>query len=134
MTLEARFVDFKNDYSDLCDWWASWDWPALPISSLSTTGIIVENNGEKICAAFLYRTDSDICSPEWFISNRYASKEARKGAVEFLIDALETEAKRQGFKFMFASVVDESNILKKLLDKGFSKRLEKQMVNIVKVL
>ena len=132
--MKVRYVDFAEDYNDLCEWWIQWDWPAVPVDSLPNTGLIVENEGVKICAAFIYRTDSDICSPEWYISNKEAPRELRKGAIEFLIEAVAKEAKAQGFKKMFMSVEPNGPLLDKLLGNGFDKRVETKMVNMVKVL
>src|SRR5688572_16264398 len=77
----------EQDYPMVCQWWDDWKWPRIPESSLPQVGVVVENEGSPVCAAWIYRTDSDTCLVEWFISDRTASKERRKGTIEHLIGA-----------------------------------------------
>jgi hypothetical protein len=120
-----------SDYEMVCGWWKSWGWPSIPLSTLSKTGIIVENE-VPVCAAWVYQTDSDTCLIEWFISNKSATKAQRAGCLEVLIDACKDIAKTMGYAKAFCSVRNQ-NLIKKLEAAGIHAG-EDNMVNMVGVL
>ena len=121
-----RYTD--ADYPTVSKWWESWGWPVLPASSLPELGIIVENE-VPICAAWIYRTDSDLCWIEWFISNKEATKEQRAGCVDELIRACSITAKEMGFRIAFVSV-KQPNLMKRLEHSGFEKT-DTNMTNFI---
>ena len=122
-----------QDYDMLCEWWGAWEWPALPMSFLPETGIIVSNGGEDVAAAFLYKTDSCVCWAENFVSNKDAKRENRKGSIEYLIEVLTKEAKESGFSLMMSSI-QHKGLIDKLIKGGYNSEYESNMSNLVKVL
>lgn len=121
-----------EDYEMVCGWWDMWDWPNIPLESLPQTGFIVENEGVETYAAFLYRTDSDICWLEWFVGNKKASKKQREGCLEFLLEKSADFAREAGFKKIFCSVMN-SSLMAKMEKVGFVKT-ETNMTNYIGVL
>jgi len=120
--MKSRLFDFVLDYSDICQWWLGWRGWDTPVKSecLPQTGIIVENNGEKLCSCFIYRTDSAWCVINWFLMNPKAKKENRKGCIEFLIKAATKKAKDMGFKYVDV-MVDKESVIKKLEKEGYKR-------------
>lgn len=121
------------DHPMVAKWWESWGWDVLPELALPTTGIVVSNEGEDIAVAFLYKTDSCICWAEHFVVSKEASRQARKGGVDFLIKTMMEEAKRQGFIMMMASM-QHKGLIGKMLDAGCDENTEINMTNLIKVL
>lgn len=112
----VRFYE-KSDYPMVCEWWKQWGWPAIPESTLPEVGVIYENE-VPVCAAWIYRTDSDTCLIEWFISNKSATKAQRTGAIEGLVDACKHIAKQMGFSKAFCSIRNQ-HLIKKMEGRGF---------------
>jgi hypothetical protein len=94
--------------------------------------LIAVNGKEDIYAAFLYKTDSDICWFDWFVGNKEAKKENRKGGLNFLIKEGATIAKQMGFSKVFCSVRHES-VTKALSTEGFIET-DKNMTNFVGII
>ena len=119
-----------SDYPMVCKWWESWGWPAIQLGDLPETGLIVSNGGVDIYAAFLYKTDSNICWFDWFVGNKEATKEQRAGGLEFLVEGGRALAETMGYKKLFSSVRAPS-VMNALEKCGFSK--EHSMTNFVGV-
>ena len=130
--MEYRYYQ-ATDHLMIAKWWESWGWDVLPEMALPTTGIIVTNEGEDIAAVFLYKTDSCVCWAEHFVVNKGASREARKGGIDFLIKTVMEEAKSQGFAIMMASM-QHDGLIAKMIDAGCDENTETNMTNLVKVL
>lgn len=99
--MRIKLFDAEKDYSDLCSWWKAQNWPSIERDFLSKTGIIVENDKDKLCAGFLYTTDSSFAIMEFIIGNPEVPKDERGKALDMLINELSKEAKKQGFKALF---------------------------------
>ena len=110
------------DYRMVCKWWKAWEWDCLPESSLPQTGAIASDGKHDICAAWLYRTDSDLALLEWFISNKDAL-ENRKEAITAVIDYLCEQAHRMGVRTVI-SLAQNQHLLKALERQGFSGKRE----------
>lgn len=107
------------DYSTLSKWWKDWGWEVPPKDFLpenGTGGIMVEKEGEPICAGFIYFTNSKICWSEFVISNMKASGKDRGLGVKKLLTAINDIARNKGFKYVYTIVADGSlyNTYKKL--------------------
>lgn len=133
--LQARAYS-DADYECLASWWEAWGWPALPKEALPEIGVVVESiDGEskrKICAGFVYKTDSTLCWIEWIISDKNYRESDRKEAMLLLIKSLTQAAKELGYKVAFTSVVSK-HLIEKYKSMGFSVDSE-GMTNLTKVL
>lgn len=130
--MEYRYYK-SEDHPMIAKWWEAWGWAVLPPVALPATGIIVSNRGEDVAAVFLYKTDSCVCWAEHFVVNKAASREARKGGVDFLIKAVMDEAKMQGFMMMMSSM-QHTGLISKMIEAGCDENSETNMTNLVKVL
>ena len=94
-----------SDWDVLVAWWTWWRWAIMPKDFLpdnGTGGIMIEKNGERVAAGFLYKTNSNVIILEWIVSNpNYKSKD-RKLAIELLITEAENKTKQLGCKYMFS--------------------------------
>jgi hypothetical protein len=106
------------DYPIVESWWKDWGWPPVHQSSLSETGVIVSNGGLDIAAVWLYKTDSDMALIEWFIANKKAPRELRKGCIEGLSDEVARLAKEFGYLTMTCCISNPS-LINKLESTGF---------------
>ena len=82
----------ENDYSDfLVKWWKDNRFPVPPIDFLPNNGkdgivVINKDTNEKICAGFIYITNSEVAWLEFPVANfEIKNRELRKQAIEFLI-------------------------------------------------
>lgn len=73
-------------------------WPAFAFAFLPRFGFVVDG----IVAGFLYRTDSAVCYLDSFISDPKSDRDARRAALDLLIDALKAEAKELKFTAIVA--------------------------------
>lgn len=121
-----------DDYNSIKHWWKEWGWKEIPASSLSKDGIIVSKDGVDLYACWIYYTGTDIGLLEWFISNKSAPKELKKGGLEYLISVCETIMKYNGVKAIYHMTNNES--LLNTLDKSGFKRTDKNCTQTVKII
>lgn len=92
----------------------------IPLSQLSTRGIVVEENGQKFCAGWVYVTDSKLGWLEWVVTNPESSIKRRKAGLEALVAEALKLATALGIENLFASVSNK-NLIKLYLSQGFIK-------------
>lgn len=126
MAFDLRAV-IPDDYPVVCDWWKAWRWPAVPRDFLSDRGLMVEEGGIPLCAAWIFTTNSPLAYVDWYVSNPNVR---RPGAVEFLLEACAEEVARVGYKFIYSSVRNP-HLLKKMERAGFFVG-DREMVNLIR--
>lgn len=123
----------KTDNYDLfCKWWEAWGWASIPFEFLPDDGVVVSYDGDKVCAAFLYKTDTPICWAENYISDPRADREIRDEALNLLIQALSEKAKDAGFVVMMSAI--KHNILGRRLEKNGFQMADQNLTSYIKVL
>lgn len=131
--LNIEYFEPENHYETICKWWTDYKWTQLPLEALPKTGIVVKYDNDMVCAGFLYKTDSCIAWPEFFVSNpHFREKGFREAALTMLLKKLLEAAKESGFKICFSSV-NNYRLRKRLKDVGFE-LLESNMCNMIKAL
>lgn len=61
-----------EDYPELATWFHARQWQRAPqLNHLPRTGWVAEKNGEKLAAAWLYITNSDMALLEWSVTNPF---------------------------------------------------------------
>jgi len=120
--MQATYFSFKEDYYDIVEWWHGWKWKDVPKpSTLPATGIIIKNNGKKICNCFIYKTDSDWVIISWVLINPKATKQERTGCLEFMIKIATEECEKLGFKLIDVMIDNKVNFIQKLEEQGYIK-------------
>ena len=131
--MKFRYLDFLKDYEELLSWWNHYKWDVPPsLELLPSIGFVVERDGKKICACFLYTSNSILCMIDWFIANPFTTREERKGALDFMINEAAREAKDMGFKVSF-NWIENKNLLNRLLKNGY-KVNERNRINVIREL
>ena len=97
-----------NDYDDiLVKWWQGWglDAPARDfLPDDATSGLIVFDGDEPVCAGFIYTMNAKVTWVEWIISSRtYRKKPERKECLDLLIYTLTQVCKIKGAKYVFSN-------------------------------
>jgi hypothetical protein len=128
MELISRPLE-KTDYPALKTWWTLHSWPAVPQEALPKNGLIIEHLGQRICAGFIYSTDSSIAWLEYIISNPLCDKLIRDKALDLLISGLIELAKSLGKTVVFTSVKHPS-LIKRYAAHG-AIETENNMTNMV---
>jgi hypothetical protein len=119
-------------YELLCEWWKDHNWPNISLESLPTTGYIIEKNETKVCAGFLYKSDSNITWLEFIISNKKCNYETKQEGLDLLIKTLCDEAKKDGYSIVFTSC-SHNGLIEKYSNNGF-KKTDINMTNMMRVL
>lgn len=118
--VKIRDFRFEEDYEDLCDWWEKAGSFAPHPEHLPKTRLIAyeEKTGDKICAGFLYNTDSAICIFEFFVSNPDLKKDIRDLGLNTLIAKIISLAKEKEYGMIYTST-SIPKFVKRLEDQGF---------------
>jgi hypothetical protein len=119
------------DYAHVSAWWQAQNWPVIPQEMLPSTGLIVESEGEKLAAGFLYKTDSKIAWLEFLVGNPESDKMKRRQALDALIQGLCDEARESGFTRIFTSA-QHPGLIERYKGHGFMET-DKNMTNLVRV-
>jgi hypothetical protein len=119
----------SEDYVALKAWWAIHKWDPMPPESLPKNGLIVEHLNQRICAGFIYSTDSNIAWLEFVISNPLCDKLIRDKALDLLILSLIDLAKSLGKEIIFTSLNHPALI--KRYEKHGATKAEENMTNMV---
>jgi hypothetical protein len=97
-----------SDYDDiLVKWWNDWGLDAPTRDFLpddATSGLIVFDGDDPVCAGFIYTMNAKVTWVEWIISSRtYRKKPERKECLDLLIYTLTQVCKIKGAKYVFSN-------------------------------
>lgn len=84
----------------LDSWWSAQGWPAIPLTHLPATGIIVD----ECAAGFLYKTDSQFALLEFVVGDPAVDKTRRQAAVDRVVECLTFMAGEAGYTAIFATI------------------------------
>ena len=108
----------KTDYQDLCNWWVGHGWSAIP-EHILPFGLIVEKDGKKLAAGFLYIAgNAPVAYLEYIVSNPENNGTESYRAIDLLMEELMKMVKYNMIQACFARI--HQNSLAKLYEKhGF---------------
>lgn len=129
MSMEIRKFEPDQDYEEVASWWKAHKWPAIPLDMLPKTGFIVEEPRGKMCAGWLYKTDSKIAWIEFIVSSPHTMQEIRGKSLDLLMVRLVETAKSMGFKSIFSSI-NNPRLVDRYKKHGFIET-EKNMSNMI---
>ncbi len=112
MIFDIRPLTEEDYQSHITRGWSDWGWTA-PVKDFlpdnGKGGIIVLDDGEPVCAGYLYITNSKVAWVDFIISNKeYRKKPHRGNAIGLLIETLTNLAKKNGSKFCYALIKHKS--------------------------
>jgi hypothetical protein len=123
-----RFQAEKH-YETVSAWWAAAKWPAVPLSHLPQTGVVVTLEGKPAAATWIYKTDSALCWVEWIVADPKVRRMKRDAVLSVLISAARELAREMGFRSIFMSIKHES-LARRIEAQGFM-ATESGMTNYV---
>lgn len=127
--MEIRKFDPETDYVTCTSWWRKHSWPAVPLDLLPKTGLMVEDNGVKLAAGWLYLTDSRFAVLEWVVGNPEASKYDRSTALDLLLISLKDAAKEAKVTTIFTST-EHQGLIDRYRGHGFIET-DQKMTNLI---
>lgn len=129
--MNIRYFDKEKDYEDVYDWWNSHeDWTPIPKEMLGDDGFIVEKEGKKLVAVWVYSTSCPIYIMEWLVSNPDTTWEERNEAIDMAIECCVMWCKKEGGKILFTMTKNE-RLLEKLQNNNFNKT-EDNMTHLIR--
>ena len=105
MPLSVRKLT-EEDYPTLVEWWKGWKWDPVPVDFLPDNGtggaMVIDADGDPICAGFVYSTNSKVAWVDWIISSHQYKGDDRGQALDLLIATLSEYCKIMGAKYIYA--------------------------------
>lgn len=86
-----------NMYDQINEWFRDHRGDSIPEALLSKVGFIVPG----VAVGFLIQTDTDVCLFEPFISNPKVPSELRETSLAGIVESLELEASKLGYRFCY---------------------------------
>lgn len=124
------YVD--TDYPMLLEWWAGHSWPSIPASVLPALGMIAENDGNPVAAAWCYLDNSrPVGFMEWIVTNPANSPRLSAQALCHVISGLQAAAKQIGYQAIFTSCRQES--LARLLERSGFVRTDSDVIHLLSI-
>ena len=107
--MQSRKWDRDKDYDTLVKWWTDWEFGKVPKECLPPEGIIVEDNGNPLCAGGLYIGEgTQFGFMEWIVTDRYADGRKIHKALKMCIDNIMTKAKSMGLKLVYTATKEQA--------------------------
>lgn len=112
--LNWRLENKENFYPVLQQWWKDWEFPEIPFSTLPERIFVVykkldtiDPNAREVItdlyAIPVYLSDSDMCWIGFPTSNKQATKYAKEGALDYLMEKVETCLKYHGYRVLITT-------------------------------
>ena len=118
--MQVRDFNTEQDYTDVSNWWTKQGWPVLPQNILTTSGFVVEHNGQKLAATWIFKTNCPIYIMEWTVGNPDVNWEDRSEAITVVTNAGCEWAKKDGAAQVF-TMTKSNRFIHKLEESGFTK-------------
>ena len=107
--MQSRKWDRDKDYDILVKWWTDWEFGKVPKECLPPEGIIVEDNGNPLCAGGLYIGEgTQFGFMEWIVTDKHADGRKIHKALKMCIDSIMTKAKSMGLKLVYTATKEQA--------------------------
>lgn len=94
----------EKHYPDMAVWWIEHDYGATPAHVLPPTGLVMySDEGNPVCAGFLYNTDGGFAILDHIVSDPKSDKFTRAKLLDVLLLNLLTIAKQRGYRLVSAA-------------------------------
>lgn len=109
-----------EDYATIEPWWVSRHQPAVPANILPKCGVVVEEEGLLIAAAWIYQDNSvGVAWLAWLVSNPDVRAFDVEKALEVLLGGCELVIKEFGYGLMF-TMTDRGSLGRWFQRNGFT--------------
>lgn len=107
--MKIRKWDLDRDYAILVEWWKQWEFGVVPKECLPPAGIIVENDGEAVCAGGLYIGEgTQFGFMEWIVTDKKADQRLVHKSLKECIDSIMLMAKNKGIKLVYTATKEQA--------------------------
>ena len=107
--MQIRPWDRDKDYDTLVKWWADWEFGKVPKECLPPEGIIIEDNGEPLCAGGLYIGEgTQFGFMEWIVTDKQADSRKVHTALKLCIDSIMKLAKDRELKLVYTATKEQA--------------------------
>ena len=107
--MQSRKWDRDKDYDTLVKWWADWEFGKVPKECLPPEGIIIEDNGEPLCAGGLYIGEgTQFGFMEWIVTDKQADSRKVHTALKLCIDSIMKLAKDRELKLVYTATKEQA--------------------------
>jgi len=107
--MQSRKWDRDKDYDTLVKWWADWEFGKVPKECLPPEGIIIEDNGEPLCAGGLYIGEgTQFGFMEWIVTDKQADSRKVHTALKLCIDSIMKLAKERELKLVYTATKEQA--------------------------
>ena len=107
--MRTRPWDRDKDYNTLVGWWNDWEFGVVPKECLPPDGMIVEVDGEPVCAGGLYiGLGTQFAFMEWIVTDKRAEPRNVHKCLKSCIEGLMTLAKNKGMKLVYTATKEQA--------------------------
>ena len=107
--MQSRKWDRDKDYDTLVKWWTDWEFGKVPKECLPPEGIIIEDNGEPLCAGGLYIGEgTQFGFMEWIVTDKQADSRKVHTALKLCIDSIMKLAKDRKLKLVYTATKEQA--------------------------
>jgi len=109
-----------EDYATICEWWKGHKIGCVPAALLPKCGVLVEDEGELICAAWIYMDNSvGVAWMSWLTTKPKLTVKRCAKALEILMGAIEVLCNEFDYGILF-TMTDQHGLGKWFERNGFS--------------
>tara|TARA_B100001057_G_scaffold248235_1_gene248488 strand:- start:3171 stop:3635 length:465 start_codon:yes stop_codon:yes gene_type:complete len=107
--MQSRKWDRDKDYDTLVKWWTDWQFGKVPKECLPPEGIIIEDNGNPLCAGGLYIGEgTQFGFMEWIVTDKHSDSRKIHKALKMCIDGIMAKAKSMGLKLVYTATKEQA--------------------------
>ena len=107
--MQTRLWDRDKDYDTLVKWWNQWEFGVVPKECLPPDGMIVEVNGEPVCAGGLYIGEgTQFAFMEWIVTDKTAELKNVHKCLKLCIEGIMRLAKDKGMKLVYTATKEQA--------------------------
>ncbi len=117
--LSVELFDPRKHYDTICGWWESQNpGSSVPITHLSSTGVVACRDGEPSAAVWIYKSDSAFCWIAFPVASPKVRKHERAAVLDVLVSSAKMLAKTMGFQSAVMSLRSQC-LEKRIQEHGF---------------
>ena len=107
--MQSRPWHRDTDYSTLTKWWTDWEFGVVPKECLPPDGVIVEVDGEPVCAGGLYiGVGTQFAFMEWIVTDKNADPRTTHKCLKECIDSIIKLAESKGMKLVYTATKEQA--------------------------
>ena len=107
--MQDRPWDRDKDYDTLVSWWTDWEFGQVPKECLPPDGVMIETDGQPICAGGLYVGEgTQFGFMEWIVTDKQADARKIHSGLKLCIDRIMKLARDKGLKLVYTATKEQA--------------------------